>query len=121
MKRLFIALLIIASCQPVIPKEPVVYVRWFKNSEPDMASYRVYFWRTNLTTDGGFLTVTHPDTSQRFDGLYEQHPNQTIYFCVTAVDTANNESGYSDTAFVFTDHDIAPSVPGGVIAETVYE
>lgn len=121
MKKLFVIMIIIASCQPVIPKEPVVYVRWLRNLEDDMSAYRVYFWRTDIATDGGFLTVSHPDTSQRFDGLYEQHPNQYIYFCITALDTANNESGFSDTVFVFTNQDVAPSIPGGVMAETIYE
>lgn len=65
-----------------------IRVLWYQNKEPDLDRYRIYFgyasrqykwfWETRDTT---FLFAPVKDTTQ--------------YLTVTAIDTADNESGYS--------------------------
>ncbi|GAB4372216.1 MAG: hypothetical protein Kow0042_15430 [Calditrichia bacterium] len=70
-------------------------VSWKKNSESDMWRYNLYRDTASLPTT--FLTsVMHPDTVF-IDTQIEK--GVLYYYRVTAVDSAGNESGFSEEAF----------------------
>ncbi len=82
---------------------------WDANSEPDLAGYKVYIGTTSrqytMIAELGLVTV--------YDGTV-QVPNDavtTFYFAVTAFDTANLESDYSNEVFQKFDTRIPPSPP----------
>ncbi len=66
---------------------------WNPNTEPDLAGYRIYVGLTSgvygLPIDVGNLT-TYQVTNLAL--------GQTYFFALTAVDTSNNESGFSNEA-----------------------
>jgi VCBS repeat-containing protein len=72
----------------------VVDLDWDDNSEPDLASYSVYRDTSSggpyAQIDSGVASSDYSDTSVT-NGV-------TYYYVVTAVDTASNESGYSNEA-----------------------
>lgn len=83
---------------------------WVQNTEPDMASYRLY------RTDGTRVligTIAHPATTYDFTVNAPDGQDYTLTFVLTAVDTANNESGDSVTAPFFSNLQ-APAAPGGL-------
>jgi hypothetical protein len=79
----------LATCKTLcMPKE--VRLRWTANIEPDLAGYRVYCGKTSKTytinmTVAKLLEATIPNLQ-----------SGTYYCAVTAFDTANNESGFSN-------------------------
>ncbi len=70
-----------------------VRISWNGNSESDLAGYKVYYG----TTSGSYSTTVNAGLNTNVDipGLTE---GVTYYFAVTAFDTSNNESGYSQEA-----------------------
>jgi hypothetical protein len=66
---------------------------WNANTEPDIASYRVYLTTTPGVYAGALATVQKPATSYLATGLTV---GTTYYFTVTAVDSAGNESIHSN-------------------------
>jgi fibronectin type 3 domain-containing protein len=71
-----------------------VGIKWSKNTEPDFMRYRIYRATSpNPTTKVDSTTAGVSDTSKTFTGL----TNGTRYYLrVTAVDSAGNESPYSN-------------------------
>jgi hypothetical protein len=67
-----------------------VTLRWQANQEPDISSYNLYYGRESRQY-GQPIPVGNV-TSYTLDNLAE---GTTYYFCLTAVDTSGNESGYS--------------------------
>ncbi|MCH8010394.1 MAG: VCBS repeat-containing protein [Candidatus Marinimicrobia bacterium] len=68
-----------------------VTLSWNANTEPDLASYRIY--RDTVSPASTFIaTVTAPTTNYTHTGLTN---GQIYYYRITAVDSAENESGYS--------------------------
>lgn len=72
-----------------------VIISWNANSEADLAGYRIYYGNAsrNYHTQrdvGGTTEITIPDLTD----------NVPYYFAVTAYDTANNESSYSEEVFI---------------------
>lgn len=68
---------------------------WTANTEPDMASYRLY------RTDGARTlvgTIPHPATTYDFSVIVPDNTQGTLTFVLTAVDTSGNESGDSNVA-----------------------
>ncbi len=84
-------------------------VSWQPNSEPDLKGYNVYVGTASRTYGTPFY-VDKAQTSHTFANLSEG----TYYFCVTAVDLAGNESGFSQEASKMIQDIIAPSIPQGV-------
>ncbi|MBW8040334.1 MAG: cellulase family glycosylhydrolase [Planctomycetes bacterium] len=74
--------------------DATVSLDWDDNSEPDLAVYDVY----RSTTTGGPYSVIDFDltSSDYIDNSVSN--GTTYYYVVTAVDTSNNESGYSSEA-----------------------
>lgn len=73
-----------------------VIIRWRKNTEPDLAGYKLYYGNSSrdyrfVRTDVGF------DTS----AVVKPEYGKTWYLAVTAYDTANNESRYSQEVSFF--------------------
>ena len=73
----------IASAEPIT-------LAWSANTEPDIASYKVY-WGTSPGSHPNSQNVGNV-TSVTIGGL---DPNLNYYFVVTAIDTSNNESAPS--------------------------
>ncbi len=65
-------------------------VRWQANTEPDLEEYRVYYGTSSRNYGPGI--PVGKVTSYTINNLEE---GKTYYFAVTAVDTAGNESGFS--------------------------
>lgn len=83
-------------------------VSWQANSESDVQSYRVYFG-TATRNYGPFIPV-QDSTNYTVENL---EPGTTYYFAVTAVDSAGNESPYSNevvSTLTFSQDNVSPSV-----------
>ncbi|NVJ59418.1 MAG: endonuclease [Gammaproteobacteria bacterium] len=92
-----------------------VSLSWNANTESDLAGYRVY-----QSEDGTSFSLINAELVTSSDyvatGLVA---DTTYYFYVTAVDSANNESVASETAFGVTDgieDTTAPSAPVDLVA-----
>ncbi len=68
-----------------------VQLTWQANSEPDLNEYRVYYGSSSRAY--GTPVPVGNVTSYTLSGLQE---GSTYYLAVTAVDTSDNESGYSN-------------------------
>ncbi len=71
-----------------------VSLDWADNSEGDLASYKVY--RSTTSGSGYGVIASGVATSSYVDNSVTNET--TYYYVVTAVDTASNESGYSNQA-----------------------
>ncbi|MCK4511904.1 fibronectin type III domain-containing protein, partial [bacterium] len=91
--------------------EGEIFISWNPNSEPDLDRYRV---ERSLAPDfePGSEPFEEPAVSFTDTGLI---PGETYYYRVIAIDTAGNESGYSNVDFAVA-LDLAPSPPTGLIA-----
>jgi len=99
-KHLFLLVLILALIPFLVRPTPAarnfaVTLAWDANSEPDIVGYRVY---TSLTP--GVYTagpaVTADEARATVTGLAA---GQTVYFVVTAFNTSDLESDYSNEVF----------------------
>lgn len=70
-----------------------VRISWSPNSESDLAGYKVYYG----TASGSYSKVVNTGLSTYVD-ISGLSSGMTYYFAVTAYDTGNNESGYSQEA-----------------------
>lgn len=80
----------LATCQTLCTAPKQVTLQWSPNTEPDLEGYRVYCGTTSKTytinvSVNKLLTATVPNLA-----------SGTYYCAVTAYDTANNESGFSN-------------------------
>lgn len=79
-----------------------VIVTWNSNKESDLAGYRVY---ASLTSgdynDPIRFRDVGLDTFKLFTQLPSFFPNKTVYFVVTAYDSAGNESAFSNEVQIF--------------------
>ncbi|MFQ6615862.1 MAG: FG-GAP-like repeat-containing protein, partial [Fidelibacterota bacterium] len=91
-----------------------IVLTWNKNSEGDVAKYRVYGDIASSPTTQVDSTTNAGDTTTTLTGLTN---GQTYYYRVTAVDTGGNESGYSNEIAATPGDETAPSAPTGVVAE----
>ena len=89
-----------------------IVIRWRKNAETDFLRYRIYRGTSaQPTTKVDSTTNGIADTSKTFTGL----ANGTRYYLrVTAVDSAGNESGYSNEVNAIPADRIAPAAPTGL-------
>jgi len=71
------------------PSTSSATLTWIPNTEPDLASYRIYQSNTQGVSGPVIATVLPGTTSYTATGL---QVGQTYYFKITAVDTASNES-----------------------------
>ncbi len=78
------------------PGDGQVTLTWLPNTEPDLSKYRIY---RDISSPASALidsvVGTPPDTSYTDAGLVV---GQQYYYRATAIDTAGNESDYSDVA-----------------------
>jgi len=70
-----------------------VILSWRANTESDLAGYNIYYRTDTTNTFAKLATVNKPDTSYIHTGLTN---GVTYYYKITAVDSAGNESGYSN-------------------------
>lgn len=80
-------------------------IRWQANTEPDFQEYRVYTGAASRTY--GTPTPVGKATSYTAGNLEE---GLTYYFAVTAVDTSENESGFSQEVYKTIPDTHAPTV-----------
>jgi hypothetical protein len=86
-------------------------VSWQPNKEPDLKGYNVYMGKASRTYGTPFY-VDKAQLSRTFANLSKGK----YYFCVTAIDLAGNESGFSQEASKMIKDIVAPSIPQGVTA-----
>ncbi len=87
---------------------------WDANTEPDLASYKVYFG----TSSGNYGTPINVGnvTGYTVTGL----STGTYYFAVTASDTSDNESGFStEVSKIFANADTTPPVVSAISATSI--
>ena len=123
MKKLFIILAILIFASSAMAATVELKFTWDKNTESDLAGYRVYMSATSGSyvkgaTSPNYLTgvtVTMPSV----------HPNevlkqitgtdgQKIYFVLTAYDTTGNESGFSNEVNYTIPDTTAPAASQGL-------
>ncbi|MCX6120305.1 MAG: FG-GAP-like repeat-containing protein [Ignavibacteriales bacterium] len=87
-----------------------ITIKWRKNTESDFLRYRIY--RSTSPSPTIKVDSTIADTTKIFTGL----TNGTRYYLrVTAVDSAGNESGYSNEVNATTADRIAPAPPQALV------
>ncbi len=97
MKRTFTAIIIVYlfTTFSVRAQSSSTHVSWSPSPDPDMMEYRL-FRAVNSTGNFNLLcTIVHPETLV-FDNLSIQ-PGNLYAYTVAAVDSAGNQSGFSDT------------------------
>jgi len=111
MKRLLLLILLLLLL--AAPASAIdLKLAWNPNAEPDLAGYRIYrstaiggpyeqIGQASVTPEPGFTWPVPPLTEA------------TMYFVVTAYDTAGNESGYSNEASIYMDN-VVPGAPQGL-------
>ena len=127
MKRLLTILAILMFAAPAMAATVELNFAWDKNTETDLAGYRLYYSGTagsyvKGTTSANFLKSiivsggTHPNTTlQQISGS----EGQKIYFVLTAYDTSGNESGFSNEVNYTIPDTTAPAPPHGLVATLV--
>jgi fibronectin type 3 domain-containing protein len=90
-----------------------ITIKWQRNTEVDFMLYRIYGDTIpNPTTKVDSTTGGIADTSKTFAGLAN---GTRYYFRVTAVDSVNNESGYSNEVSSVPADRIAPAAPQNLV------
>lgn len=103
MKKIFLLIFILFSCSRIYSQ--TVMCTWDHNVEADLAGYKVYMGEASRTYNKIF-TVTkelnkYNITQMQYDVVY--------YLAVTAFDTANNESAFSnEVTFILKRPDTTP-------------
>ncbi|MFC1481593.1 FG-GAP-like repeat-containing protein [Candidatus Neomarinimicrobiota bacterium] len=77
------------------PSDQQIDLTWSANSEPDLAKYRIYRDTSSpaFTLIDSVVGSSPPDTTYTDTSLVN---GTTYYFLITSVDSAGNESGYSN-------------------------
>jgi len=87
-------------------------LQWISNSEPDLAGYNVY----RSTYSMGYSTI--PVNASLITNISYQDVGlsngTTYYYVVTALDTSENESNYSDEVSVVPKDTLPPREPAGI-------
>jgi len=81
--------MVLLTARPLAAEEDVT-LAWNRNEEADIAGYKVYYGMRSGQYD--FAVEAFLDTSFTFTEL----DSARYYFAVTALDTAGNESGFSE-------------------------
>ena len=109
MKRIWMAIILVLLMISYAPAAQKVFT-WDANTEADLAGYRLYM----SNTSGSYGTTpiaTIPAGTETLN--YDVSPDGTYYFVMTAYDTNDNESGYSNEVSTVID-ETAPAPPGGL-------
>ena len=77
-----------------------VIASWSPNSEPDLAGYNIYYGNQTLN----YTTTINVGNVTEYTVL-DLERGRSYYFALTAYDTANNESGYSDEVSIYLSKD----------------
>ena len=93
------------------PGNGVVHLDWNDNPESDINEYKLY----RGTISGGPYTEIDADVVSQFDDSNVVNGNR-YYYVVTAVDNANQESGYSNQATAIPTDGIPPAAPQNLAA-----
>ena len=121
MKLLLALVMVIALTVPAIAGTEEINFGWDKNTESDLAGYRLYF----SSTAGSYVKgETSPNFMMHILVAPPLHPNiatrqitaadgAKVYFVLTAYDLSGNESGFSnEVSYTFRDS-TAPAPPKG--------
>jgi hypothetical protein len=109
MKRLFLVFLILLISLSVGAVEKKYTLTWDANSEVDLAGYRVYMG----TVTGTYTRVAEIGLVTTYSGAV-QVPDDSLtnyYFVLTAFDTSNLESDYSNEVSATYDTRVSPAPP----------
>lgn len=87
-----------------------IELNWFKNAEPNLSGYRIY--RAEDSINFELITFIPQSSNSYIDFIGEQ--DKIFQYKITAINTSNEESGFSDaqTAFTFemTDEELLTMV-----------
>lgn len=92
------------------PTDGGAMLSWDANSEPDLMEYVIY---RGTTSGGPYTEVDRDDATSYGDGGLTN--GVTYYYVVTAVDTSNNESGYSNQVAVTPADSNPPAAPTNLV------
>ena len=82
-----------------------VGLQWDASTDPNVSAYKIYFGKTSRSY--GYPVDVGSTTGCTISGLED---GATYYFAATAVDTAGDESGYSNEAIYTTPGGCTPSL-----------
>ncbi len=88
------------------PMDQGAFIDWDANAEPDIQQYYIY---ESLTSGGPYDEVDNDDVTEWM--FYNLTNGSTYYYVVTAMDTSNNESGYSNEVAVTPSASALPLPP----------
>ena len=118
-----IGLLILSLVAVAAVRSDTITFQWNPNSEDDLVGHRLYFSETSgqysndSMIDVG-LTEPNAEGFCTYSQYFAMVDGDSIYFVLTAYDTAGNESGYSNEVS-HTRPSEAPSNPDAFIIVTV--
>lgn len=109
MKRLFLILMVLMICLSVDAIEKQYTLTWDANSEVDLAGYKVYMG----TESGSYTRVAEVGLVTTYSGAIQVTDDKlsNYYFVLTAFDTANLESDYSNEVSATYDTRVPPAPP----------
>ena len=105
-KILFVLFLLIFSNCFAQQKKDYLFVSWHENQERDLAGYRVY-WGPDSTSFDCIADVGLRD----YYFLEDYEEGIKHYVAVTAYDSENNESDYSNITWFMVELDTLPPQP----------
>jgi hypothetical protein len=109
MKRLFLLFLILLISLSSGAVEKQYTLTWDANSEPDLAGYRVYMG----TVSGTYTRVAEIGLVTTYSGAIQVSDDSlaNYFFVLTAFDTSNLESDYSNEVSATYDTRVPPAPP----------
>lgn len=110
-KKLILLIFLLYPCSCFASNVTLV---WDMNSEPDMKEYRIYMSYGTTQNFTLVKTITHPT----HEGIVSDLQDGDYTFVVTAVDTENLESGYSNEVTAHIDTQ-APAPPSNLIMQLI--
>jgi len=104
MKKIFIAIAILLFAVSAYAEIISITLVWDRNTESDLAGYKLY----SSDVSGDYSDIPIETIIKDSNTItIEMDVTTDIYFVLTAYDTANNESGYSNQV-IFIDYPYPP-------------
>jgi len=100
MQNIYLRLVFFILLSISLPKAQTnaLNIRWDINPEPDMYQYHLYRSVNNLTNFQFLNFITHPDSN--YNDQLNIEPGNLYSYALVAVDSAGNQSDFSDTVAV---------------------
>jgi len=113
---LFAVILLVAMTPHAQTTQVQLNFTWNANSEPDLAGYRLWYGSESRN----YSDVVDVGNVTEHSMIFDMADNITLYFALTAVDTSDNESPFSnEVSYTYIPLDTEP--PGAPTGLTFVE